>query len=219
MAPRSGATVEAPGSNLANSWLRHARALAPECNFHNTGDWAASGKLSPMDKAQQWPALAKSNEDLLTELLDLLKSRVQGDPYSSDGAFANELSSLPRGLRAMAATHWMDVSLALDSLTWHFGNFGEPGLVTQTNEALLELNLKDLAGVFREAADLMRPFVEQMSPDHPPDELLEKAGLAERGRELDRKAWDLSKSSTGDSAIYEAWAAYVREHPERVFGS
>ncbi len=119
----------------------------------------------------------------------------------------------------MAATHWLDVSLALDSLTWHFGNFGEHALVTQTEEALLELDLNDLAGIFREAADLMRPFVDQMSPEHPPDELLEKAGLMERGREIDRKAWDLSKSSTGDSAIYEAWVAYVREHPERVFGS
>jgi hypothetical protein len=172
-----------------------------------------------MDRAQQWPALAKNEDDLLTELMDSLKNRVHGDPYSNDGSYANELSSLPRGLRAMAATHWLDVSLALDSLTWHFGNFGEPALVRQTEEALLELDLNDLAGIFREAADLMRPFVDQMSPEHPPDELLENAGLMERGREIDRKAWDLSKSSTGDSAIYAAWVAYVREHPERVFGS
>lgn len=128
----------------------------------------------PLDQAQQWPALAKNNDDLLNELLDSLKNRVQGDPYSSDGSFVKELTSLPRGLRAMAATHWLDVSLALDSLTWHFGNFGEPVLVTQTKEALVELDLNDLAGVFREAADLMRPFVDQMSPEHPPDELLEK---------------------------------------------
>jgi len=172
-----------------------------------------------MDQTQRWPALAKNNDDLLNELMDSLKNRVLGDPYSSDGSYATELSSLPRGLRAMAATHWLDVSLSLDSLTWHFGNFGEPGLVTQTEEALLELHLVDLARLFREAADLMRPFVDQMSPEHPPDELLEKAGLMERGREIDRRAWDLNKSGTGDSAIYEAWVAYVREHPERVFGS
>jgi hypothetical protein len=172
-----------------------------------------------MDQTQRWPALAKNNDDLLNELMDSLKNRVLGDPYSSDGSYATELSSLPRGLRAMAATHWLDVSLSLDSLTWHFGNFGEPGFVTQTEEALLELHLLDLARLFREAADLMRPFVDQMSPEHPPDELLEKAGLMERGREIDHRAWDLSKSGTGDSAIYEAWVAYVREHPERVFGS
>lgn len=172
-----------------------------------------------MDQARQWPALARNDDELLNGLLDSLKNRVQGDPYSSDGSYAKELTSLPRGLHAMAATHWLDVSLALDSLTWHFGNFGEPALVRQTEEALLELNLNDLAGAFREATDLMRPFVDQMSPEHPPDEFLEKAGLTERGREIDRKAWNLSKSSTGDSAIYEAWIAYARKHPERVFGS
>lgn len=119
----------------------------------------------------------------------------------------------------MAATHWLDVSLTLDGLIWHFGNFGEPALVTQTEEGLLELELNDLARIFHEAADLMRPFVDQMSPEHLPDELLEKAGLTARGREIDSKAWDLSKSSTGGSAIYEAWVAYVRKHPERVWGS
>jgi hypothetical protein len=171
-----------------------------------------------MDQAPQWPALTKNNDDLLNELLDSLKNRVQGDPYSSDGSFANELASLPQGLRAMAATHWLDVSLALDSLTWHFGNFGEPALVTQTEQGLLELGLNDLAGVFRDAAELMRPFVDQMSPEHTSDELLENAGLTVRGKEIDRKAWELGKSGTGDSAIYDAWVRYAREHPERVFG-
>jgi len=32
----------------------------------------------------------------------------------------------------MAATHWLDISLTLDSLTWHFGNFGERQLVAET---------------------------------------------------------------------------------------
>lgn len=43
----------------------------------------------------------------------------------------------------------------------------------------------ELANVFREGTALMTPFVDQMSPEHPPDELLQKAGLAERGREID----------------------------------
>ena len=85
-----------------------------------------------MDQAERWPALLKDDDGLLEEIQATLTSRVQGDPYSSDGAFAQSLSSLPKGLRAMAATHWLDISLTLDSITWHFGNFGEPALVAQT---------------------------------------------------------------------------------------
>ena len=36
----------------------------------------------------------------------------------------------------MAATHWLDISLTLDSITWHFGNFGEPHLVVETEAGL-----------------------------------------------------------------------------------
>jgi hypothetical protein len=101
---------------------------------------------------------------------------------------------------------------------WHFGNFGEPTLVAQTEEGLAELGLGDLASVFHEAATLMLPFVDQKGPKQLPDQLLEKAGLAERGQEIDRKAWDLCDSRDGKSAIYDAWVRYTRSHPEQVFG-
>jgi hypothetical protein len=172
-----------------------------------------------MDQAERWPALLRDDEGLLEEIQATLTSRVQGDPYSSDGSFSQNLSSLPKGLRAMAATHWLDISLTLDSITWHFGNFGEPALVAQTEEGLLELGLDELAWVFREARILMAPFIDQMSPEQPPDELLEKAGLGESGDRIDRKAWELADLGTGKSAIYDAWIRYARSSPELVFGS
>ena len=49
------------------------------------------------------PALDKDDDGLLKELLDILRARVSGDPYSQDGKFAEDLSPLPPGLRAMAA--------------------------------------------------------------------------------------------------------------------
>src|SRR5882672_5898584 len=63
--------------------------------------------------------------------MKLLSARVTGNPYGADGQFAESIALLPPGLRAMAATHWLDISL-LDSITWHFGNFGEPRLVAHT---------------------------------------------------------------------------------------
>lgn len=171
-----------------------------------------------MDPTERWPALLKDDDGLIEEIQAALAKRVEGDPYSGDGTYAQGLLSLPRGLRAIAATHWLDVSLTLDSITWHFGNFGEAALVAQTEEGLVELGLDELAEVFREAKTLMMPFVDQMSPEHPPDELLENAGLASRGRELDDKAWDLRDVAPDKSAIYAAWAQYTRKHPEQVFG-
>jgi hypothetical protein len=57
----------------------------------------------------------------------------------------------------MAATHWLDISLTLDSITWHFGNFGEPQLVAETEAGLRELGLHELASCFVEAKELMLP--------------------------------------------------------------
>lgn len=37
--------------------------------------------------------------------------------------FLVELRRLPHGLRAMAATYELDVSLTMDDLGWHFGNW------------------------------------------------------------------------------------------------
>jgi len=172
-----------------------------------------------MNQAEQWPDLLKDDESLLEQIQTTLASRVQGDPYSSDGAFAKNFSSLPKGLRAMAATHWLDISLTLDSITWHFGNFGEPALVAETENGLLELGLNELARVFREAKTLMEPFIDQLSPEQLPDEILETAGLGDLGDRINRKAWDLHDLGDGKSTIYDAWVRYARRSPELVFGT
>jgi hypothetical protein len=169
---------------------------------------------------QGWPALHKDDAGLQKELEKLLTSRVQGDPYADDGTFAANLALLPSGLRAMAATHWMDINLTLDSLTWHFGNFGEPQLVTETEAGLRELGLHELASCFVEAKELMLPLLAQRTEaDGDPYEILERAGLSTRAEELDERASALGNLGSGKSAIYEAWIQYTRQHPERVFGT
>lgn len=173
-----------------------------------------------MEIDERWPVLGKDDDVLLEELQRMLTERVKGDPYSDDGSFAGNLTSLSPGLRAMAATHWLDISLTLDSITWHFGNFGEPGLAAQTEAGLLELGLDDLAAVFREARDLMTPLLAQWTPDDgTPYEILERKGLKERGDQIDERAWALKDAGPEKSAIYDAWVRYAREYPERVFGT
>lgn len=165
-----------------------------------------------------WPALKKDDEGLLTELMQILTERVTGSPYGADTDFAARIGTLPPGLRAMAATHWLDISLNLDSITWHFGNFGEPNLVAETEAGLKELGLHELAQCFAEAWDLMAPLLAQLEDsDGDTDRILEQAGLGDRGAELDRRAWDLGNLELGRSSIYQAWTRYARRHPEQVF--
>ncbi len=130
---------------------------------------------------QRWPVLQKDDAGLTSELMKLLTARTSGNPYAANGIFAANIALLPPGLRAMAATHWLDISLTLDSLTWHFGNFGEPQLVAETEAGLRELGLAELASCFVEAKELMLPLLAQRTE-------LTKF-LSERGSELALTNW------------------------------
>jgi hypothetical protein len=140
----------------------------------------------------EWPILEEDDAALKHRLEELLTARALGDPYSTDGSFAASIAQLPPGLRAMAATHWLDISLTLDSITWHFSNFGEPKLVAQTEAGLRELGLHELASCFVDAGDLMLPLLaKRTEADGDPYEMLERAGLKARADEIDRRAWTL----------------------------
>ena len=174
--------------------------------------------MSQDQQYKKWPVLKNNDADLQMELFALLTAHVTGDPYGDDGAFAASLARLPKGLKAMAATHWLDISLTLDSITWHFGNFGEARLVAETEAGLHELGLHELAECFAEAKELMTPLLaERVEGDGDPYEILERAGLRDRGEEIDRRVWASDDLGAGRSIIYEAWIRYARERPENVF--
>lgn len=176
--------------------------------------------MDDLTKHLRWPVLEKDDPALLKEIRRLLTTRVTGDPYSADGQFAESIALLPTGLRAMAATHWLDISLTFDSITWHFGNFSELRLVAYTEMGLHELGLHDLAQCFAEAKELMLPLLARRTDtDGNPNEILKRAGLEERGDELKQRAWPLDDLGPGRSLIYESWIRYARQHPERVFES
>jgi hypothetical protein len=165
----------------------------------------------------QWPILRQSDEALLKDLFAILSTRSLGNPYSSDGSFAARVAKLPTGLRAMAATHWLDFSLAIDSLTFHFGNFGEPQLVELTEAGLFELELNEFAELFREAKKLVVPILKRRRPNDDVYEALDRRGLTVERDRIDDRATLLGKAAPGKSRIYDAWVRYARLHPERVF--
>jgi hypothetical protein len=164
--------------------------------------------------------LPEEDQALLQRLFDMLSARVGADPYGWDGAYAMQIRQLPVGLRAMAATHYLDVSLTLDDIGWHFLNFGEPNHVKETEAGLRELGLEDLAEWFHEAYQIVLPVLPEILGSGAYLECMEREGRMARINELTRKATELGEGcgkEVSGSAIYAAWVKYARTHPERVF--
>ena len=170
----------------------------------------------------QSPALSLNDKDLLQELFTRLGKSVSAlaDPYSNDGSYASAIHQLPVGLRSMAATHHLDVSLTLDDIGWHFLNFGEPNFVRETESGLRELGLDDMADWFAEAFAIVKPLRPEIESCGDYYACLKKHGRMGRIAELTQMARDkgaaCSKEVSG-SPIYAAWISYARRHPENVF--
>jgi hypothetical protein len=157
-------------------------------------------------------AIALSSSDELFRLLGKeLEQRVRAKRGSP--AFVAQIRSLPSGLRAMAATYELDVSLTMDDLGWHFGNWHSAELAEETARGLEELGAIELAGIFLEAFRLaVRYWNELGSKDWAQwyhGSPLEKAVMP-----LNERAWAILK--TKKNGIFEYWVDYARKYPERV---
>ena len=160
--------------------------------------------------------LSSEDDELISRVFDVLKARVHADPYGWDGALAKEIRSLPAGLRAMAATHHLDVSLTLDDIGWHFLNFGHPSHVEETELGLRELGLLEVAAMFREAYKLVQPHLGEIRrPGGDYYAVMERSGEKQRIDELTVSA----RAALGEQGIYRHWAVYARQHPEQVFAA
>lgn len=158
--------------------------------------------------------LSPKDEALLGKIFDLLKAKLKSNPDGWDGEFAREIRHLPKGLRAMAATHHLDVSLALDGIGWHFLNFGEHAHVMETEMGLRELGMDEMANLFAEAYRILRPHLPELRrPGGDYNACLELSGEITRIKELSDRAWEIQKSG----GIYSAWIQYARKNPESVF--
>jgi hypothetical protein len=158
--------------------------------------------------------LSAEDDGLVSRVFELLKRHVHANPYGWDGALAREIRGLPPGLRAMAATHHLDVSLTLDDIGWHFLNFGHPSHVQETELGLRELGLAEVAVAFHDAYELVQPHLfEIRRPGGDYYAVMERSGHMKRIDELTEQARGL----LGPRGIYRRWAAYAKEHPDRVF--
>ena len=157
-----------------------------------------------------------SDEELLKRLFEHLESKAPKQDDWKDCALA--IQRLPAGLRAMAATNCLDISMTLDDMGWHFFNFGEPAWVDETLQGLRELGLVEVAGWFEEARDLMRTFPETSSSDDYYE--FSTTGRGARLGEIASLFWERQRNTPSlvqGSLIYDAWVRYTRLYPAKVF--
>src|SRR5688500_551460 len=99
----------------------------------------------------------RTDEEIFQLLCTRLEERVPGDLKADCDAFVARIRTLPPGLRAMAATHELDVSITLDDLGWHFANWHHRELAKETALGLRELEAEEAAVIFEQALQLVLP--------------------------------------------------------------
>lgn len=156
---------------------------------------------------------ATPDDDALFGLLGAeLERRLSGGRTPTD-AFVDAVRSMPVGLRAMAATYELDVSLTLDDLGCHFGNWHHEELATETLQGLRELEIAGLPQVFEAALHIAKEYWEELGAKDWMD-WYHGSELEKRMEPLNEEAWRILKST--ESGILGYWAPYARKHPDRV---
>jgi hypothetical protein len=152
-----------------------------------------------------------SNDELFSLLGKELERRISAARGSQE--FVAEIRNLPIGLRAMAATYELDVSLALDDLGWHFGNWHNLDLAEETAQGLEELGAGELAKAFKEAFQLAKEYWTELGSENWM-RWYHGSPLEKAMEPLDKRACSILAAKK--NGIFEYWVDYARRHPERV---
>ena len=162
----------------------------------------------------------KSDEHLFkmlsSELQRCLPEQVQKDL----SALVKALRELPRGLRAMAATHRLDVSMATNDLGWHFYNNYNWEFSDETQSGLQELEAHEAAVVFSKAREFVKPHWEKIGQIKDSafsgfSDWYKNSGLEAALSPLNKKMWEICSESK-DYGLMSYWLNYARNHPEQV---
>ncbi len=164
------------------------------------------------------------DEALFTLLSEELKSRLPGGGGDDLDAFLARLRVLPTGLRAMAAVYQLDVSMALDDLGWHFGNWHHRGYCDETLWALRELEAEEAADIFEQAYALAQrhwdTIGERLAAFGDFDDFVEwysGSDLEKALEPLNERMWNLcERADIRNEGLLRYWARYARKYPHKV---
>jgi len=161
---------------------------------------------------------ASSDEDLLDLLLAELRRFFPPELRDDPIVYCSRLQTAPKGLRAMAATYDLDVSMALDDLAWHFVNHHSSlELAEEAILGLRELEAPEVAEIFRAALEIIKPHwheIEDVVQSRAAHAWLDSTGIQELMNPLNRRLWKLL-SQYDKSSLLSLWTAYAHKYPDR----
>ena len=164
---------------------------------------------------------AETNEQVLERLAHELETRIVAS-RTDVPAFLVEIRQLPPGLRAMAATYELDVSITLDDLAWHFRNWYDHELAQETLRGLRELEAAEPADLFQEAYRLVSARWAEFGryAKAEPAEYnawAKSSGLQGAIDPLNDRMCALANQQEPEGLV-GYWVAYARKYPERISG-
>jgi hypothetical protein len=92
----------------------------------------------------------------------------------------------------MAGIHDLDVSMALDDLSWGFGNHNDERFLSETEASLGELEAVEAADLFRSVRLIMEPHFH---------DCLESTGLQSRVDPLNEEMWALCEKCSDNGLL------------------
>ncbi|MEQ1776611.1 MAG: hypothetical protein ABL891_22735 [Burkholderiales bacterium] len=156
------------------------------------------------------------SDDALFELLSQELQDRLGEVSRDSDALHQTLVRLPRGLRAMGATHPLDVSMAVDDLGWHFGNWPSKPLAEETLTGLKELGATEEAEIFEAALSHALKYWDFICSSDFHD-AYSLSALDHAMQPLNRRLWALLGYDGGSGKnLLSYWVPYARAHPELV---
>jgi hypothetical protein len=165
----------------------------------------------------------RSDKQLFDKLTAELTRRLPVELHDDLDRFVEEIECLPPGLRAMAATFKLDVSMALDDLGWHFANFHHREYCNETSRAFWELEAQEVAQIFDQAYQLVLPYWDQISDMLAVEfkvfsEWYYQSDLDKALSPLNCRLWDICEKSP-EFRLMQFWMLHARKHPERYVES
>jgi hypothetical protein len=157
-------------------------------------------------------AIADSSDD---ELFNLLAKELEKRIFVSRDSpeFVTEIQKLPIGLRAMAATYELDVSLVMDDLGWHFGNWHNTVLAEETIRGLDELGATELAVIFKEAFQIALRYWDELGTKDW-SKRYHNSPLENEIKPLNEQAVKILEGKK--NGIFEYWVNYAGKYPDRM---
>jgi hypothetical protein len=173
-----------------------------------------------MGLSTQGCTASATDEELFRQLSSELESRLPPPVHESYELLVPAIRNLPRGLRAMAATHRLDVSMAVDDLGWHFYNFHDRAFCDETRSGVRELEALDVAEIFESALALVEPRWDEIASlraisAEAFSEWYSASGLERGLAPLNRRLWAICGQSPS-YGLMQFWLDYARKYPERV---